>query len=310
MKSSFRIAALSLSILAASAPAAVFAGPTPKPPQKAPAHPEAKQPVSDGQAVLMLALLGGAGVIAGGIFVAKRMRPGGKGDGRPPEPILAERKHDWELRLTPEQESAMLQGVQAYRDGGHSLYLSHGDALITFYEPRMLVSLHRLTDAFLAAGAAAVTDPIAVVRGILDGFVASEPAGVLHLQKGWFGAPVDGLDHLKFTNLCYDALTRPQPYIEGSQGSSSDENSGALTLNVQIGGPMNTFCADLRRVLPVVQQGRQAQPSAPLIDLVRRALQAMCKGELPGGMWTRGAATDAEKELVVRMVATSAARAG
>ena len=119
-------------------------------------------------------------------------------------------------------------GLQAHRNGGHGLHLNHGDAHITSFEPRLLVWLHRLTDEVLAAGPGVVTDPVEALKGILDRFVASEPAGVLHLQKGWYTAPVDGLDHMKLTCLCHDTLTRPQPRIEGTQGSSADENSGAV----------------------------------------------------------------------------------
>lgn len=310
MRSLLRFATFSL-FLAASAPLTALAAPPSKPPQKPPTQTAGKEPMSDSQAVLILALLGGAALVGGVVFLVKRMGGGssaGKGDGRPPEPILPERKYDWELLLSPDQENALLRGVQAYRDGGHSLYLNHSDALITFYDPRMLVSVHRLTEVFLAAGAAAVADPVTAVKGILDGFVASEGPGVLHLRTGWYDAPIDGLDYRKFSDLCYDALTRPQPYLEGSQGSSADENSGSMTLNLQVGGPMNTVCVDLRRLLPATRQGRQAQPGAALIDLVRPVLQAMCKGEMPGAMWTRGSASDAEKDLIVRMVATSAQR--
>ena len=65
-----------------------------------------------------------------------------------------------------------------------------------------------------------------------------------------------------------------------------------MTLNLQVGGPMNTFCVDLRRaLLPAVRQARQAQPDAALIGL---ALEAM---RLPARMWTWGSASDAEKRL-------------
>jgi hypothetical protein len=232
----------------------------------------------------------------------------GKGDGRPPEPILPERTQDWEMRLSVEQENAMLRGIQAYRDSGHSLYLSHSDALIHFYEPRMLVSLHHLTDLFMAAGPAGLADPVGLMRSVLDGCVAAESPGVLHLRKDWYTSPIDGLDFLKFTNLCYDTLTCPQPYIEGTQGSSSDENSGNMTVKVEVGGPLNTFCVDLRRVLPLVQEARRMRPSDPLIELVRPVLQGMCRGDIPGGMWTRGGALEPERELVTRIVATSAPR--
>jgi len=303
MKLPLRFVSLCFLLLAAS-PLPAFGAP------KGSAKPD-KAPMSDGSAVGMLALLGLVAIGGGGVLVMRMRsgRKGGKGDGRAPEPILAQRKYDWELRLTPEQENAMLQGVQAYRDGGHSLYLSHSDGLITFYEPRMLVSLHRLTDAFLSAGPAAMTDPPGVVRNILGGLTTHESPGSLHLQKGWYAAPIDGLDHVKFTNLCYDALTRPKPYIEGTQGSSADENSGSMTLNVEVGGPMNTFCVDLRRVLLATHEARRARPTEPLIDLVRPVLQAMSRGAMPGAMWTRGGASGAEVDVVTRVVATSQARA-
>ena len=56
-------------------------------------------------------------------------------------------------------------------------------------------------------------------------------------------------------------------------------------------------------------QARAARPGDPLIELVRPVLRAMCRGEIPGGMWMRGAGTPAEIDLVERIVATSAPRA-
>jgi hypothetical protein len=212
------------------------------------------------------------------------------------------------MRLAEPQEAAMLRGLQAYRDGGHSLYLSQSDALIYSYEPTMLVSMHRVSEAFLAAGPGGETDPIGTMRSILDGFAASEGPGVLHTRKGWYAPPIDGLDHKRFSDVCYDGLTRPQPYIEGTQGSGADENNGWMYVKVEVGSPLNTFCVDVRRVLAPVQQARAAQPGAPLIELVRPVLQAMARGELAGGMWTRGSATPAEIDLVTRIVATSAVR--
>jgi len=317
LKRSLRCACLSLALAAGVAPAAAFAA-QPRPPagKKAPdaRAPAKKETMDDDTAVVMLVVLGALVVLGGGGVVAWKLLSAsgggsGKGDGRPPEPILPERKHDWEMRLAEPQEAAMLRGIQAYRDGGHSLYLSHGDALITFYDRRMLVSLHRVTDAFLAAGPAAEADPVGVMRSMLDGFAAAEGPGALHIQKGWYAPPIDGLDAQRFTDLCHDTLTRPQPYIEGTQGSSADEGSGSMTLNVEVGGPLNTLCVDLRRALGPVQQARAAQPGAPLIELLRPVLQAMARGELPGAMWTRGGATPAEIDLVTRVVATSAARA-
>jgi hypothetical protein len=81
-----------------------------------------------------------------------------------------------------------------------------------------------------------------------------------------------------------------------------------MTLNVQVGGPLNTFCVDLRRVVALVQQAHTARPSDPIAEMVRPVLQGMCRGEIAGGMWTRGGATPAEIDLVTRIVATAAPR--
>jgi hypothetical protein len=126
------------------------------------------------------------------------------------------------------------------------------------------------------------------MRSVLDGMAAAEGPGVLHTQKGWYAPPIDGLDNDKFTSVCFATLTRPQPYIEGTQGASSDDGNGNMTVNVEVGGPLNTLCIDLRRVLPLVHRARAAQPGAPLIEMVRPVLQGMARGEIPGGMWTRG----------------------
>jgi hypothetical protein len=318
MKTALRSVCLSLA-LAAGVPALALAGPTKPAPAKAPAKapatpaPAAKPPPADDNTGLIVgAVIGGVLLLGGGVFIATRLLSssgGGKGDGRPPEPLVAERKHDWELRLTAEQEAAMLRGIQAWRDAGHSLYLGHSDAILSVYEPAMLVSLHRLTDAFLAAGPQGMADPVGVMRGILDGFTAAESPGVLHLPMSWYTAPIDGLDNLKFMNLCYETLTNPQPYIEGSQGSYGDENKGCVTVNVQVDGPMNTICMDLGRVLGRVQEARQGNAAMPLIELVRPVLQAMARGQIPGATWTRGAGSPAEVDLVCRMVAAGAPRA-
>ena len=304
---------------AAPAPAA-----QPKPPagKKAPAaKPAPKKPKAptkkkkdeyDETSLIVLVLVGGIIVLGGGGLIAwKLLGSGGrkaKGDGRAAEPILAQRTFDWELRMTEPQEAAMLRGIQAYRDNGHSLYLSHDDALITHYEPTMLVSLHRVTDAFLSAGPAGESDPVGTVQRILDSFAATEGPGVLHTRKEWYMPPIDGLDHQGFTDVCYDTLANPQPYIEGSQGSSADENNGNVTLKIGNGGPVNTFCVDLGRVLGPVQEARTQQPSARLADLVRPVLMGMARGEVGGGMWTRGGASPPEVDLVCRMIAAGAPR--
>lgn len=303
-------------LVSLASPAVALAAPAAKP-SAAPAAPaskpaagdksdkaDKKEPMSDSSAILMLVGLGALGLIGGGIFVATKVM-GGK---REPDPIKPERTNDWELRLSEPQEAAMLKGVETYRDAGHSLYLSHSDAVIYFYGRRMIVSLHKMTDDFIAAGAAAQNDPIGVVKTILDGYAANESSGVLHLSDDWYATPFEGLDNQKFTDVCYDALTNPQPYIEGSQGSGSDEGSGNIYVKIDIAGPGNMFSVDLRRVLAAAHNARAAGRSEPLIDLVRPILSSMVRGEAPGGMWTRGGASEIEKDLVLRMIASSVVR--
>lgn len=283
-----------------------------KPPAKPANKPPPRKEEDDNTVYIIVGVIGGLVILGGGGLIVYKLvsssGSGGGGDGRPPEPILPQRKHDWELRMSEPQEAAMLRGIQAWRDSGHSLYLSHDDALITHYEPTMLVSLHRVTDAFLAAGHAAEQDATGTMRATFEAFAAAEGPGVLHTRKTWYMPAIDGLDHQAFTDLCYDTLTNPDPYVEGSQGSSADENNGHLTVKIAHGGPLNTFCVDLGRVLPLVQQARTGRPTGPLVELVRPVLRAMVRGEIPGGMWTRGGATPAEIDLVCRMIAAGKPR--
>jgi hypothetical protein len=282
--------------------------------KKAPAAKPAKKPKAptkgskneyDETSLVVVVIIGGVIVLVGGSLIAWRLlRSGGKAKGgSKEEPILPQRRFDWELRMTEPQEAALLRGVQAYRDNGHSLFFNHEEALITHYEPTMLVSLHRLTDAFLSADPTGQSDPVAVVQRILDGFAATEGPGVLHTRSEWYMPPIDNLDHQGFTDVCYDTLTNPEPYVEGSSGSYADENGGYLTVKIDNGGPLNTFCVDLGRVLGPVQEARAQQPSARLADLVRPVLGQMARGEKAGGMWTRGAASPPEVDLVCRMIA-------
>lgn len=286
--------------------------PDAKPPAKDPKAPAKKPPADDDNTLLIvLVVVGGVVVLGGGGLVVWKLvgsGGGGKGDGRAKEQLVAQRKHDWELRMTDVQEAALLRGIQAYEDSGHSLYLSHDDALITFYEPTMIVSLHRVTDAFLAAGPAAGADPVGFAKSTFDAFAAAEGPGVLHTRDGWYMPPIDNLDHNGFTDLCFDTLSNPQPYIEGSQGAYADENKGYIHVKLQADGPMNIFCADLGRVLALVHQARQSQPGAPLVNLVRPVLQGMARGEIAGGMWSRGAASPLELDLVCRFIAAGSPR--
>lgn len=294
-----------------SAPTTAPAKPAPAPAaaQGPAAQAPADAPTAEGggTGLIVLVAIGGL-VLLGGGFLAWRMVSGG-GGGRREDPLLPERKHDWELKLTEEQERALLKGIEAFRDGGQSLLFYHREAMIRFYGPNALVSMHKVSDAFLAAGPAGMADPAGTVRSLLQGLLAGESPGVLRLKDDWYAPPIDGLDNLQFTNLCYDVLTCPRPYLDGTQGSGCDEGTGVMELHLEVGAPLNTFCVDLSRVLAEVHKARAARPGDPLIELVRPVLRAMCRGEIPGGMWMRGAGTPAEIDLVERIVATSAPRA-
>jgi hypothetical protein len=295
------LAVLLVALSSVLATTALAAKPPPaKPPATTPApHKEA---MSDSAAIGIILLL----LVGGGIFVAVRLVGSKKkGDGRPKEPIAPLRTHDWELSMTEEQERALLRGVEAYRDAGHGLYFSHADAMIYCYEPPMLVSVHALAKGFLASGPAGMSDPIGTVGGLFRGYEAGTSEGALRTRKGWYTAPVDGADASKFASWCHDALTRPRPYIDGSQGSGSDENNGWVYAHLEVGGPKNTLFVDLGQVLAQLQQARASRPGDATFELLRPILSAMSQGRAPGATWSRGAATPAEAERLGQIIATA-----
>ncbi len=300
---SVRTVARALAFSALTTHAVSAAARPPQPPRPAPARHEA----SSSSAGVVVGLAAGLLVIGGlaltGVLLARRPRRA-RGDGRAPERLVAARTHDWEMVLDIERENALLRGVEAYRDAGHSLYLAASDAMLYLYEPRRIVSLYLLAHDFLGAGPAAVADPAAVVRRLLDSYVAAESAGVLHLQEGWYGAPVDGLDAAKFTSLCYDLLSQHRPDVSETHGSGSDDKSGLVYLHVAAGAPMNTFCVDLGRLLASVRAARLARPSAPLADLVRPLLLAMSQGQMLGAIWTREPVSASERAVLGRIAAS------
>ena len=63
--------------------------------------------------------------------------------------LRAERRHDWEKRLTEAQEEKLLSAIAAYKKSGHDLDLYHEGGKLDVYEPPMTASLYALTDAFL-----------------------------------------------------------------------------------------------------------------------------------------------------------------
>jgi hypothetical protein len=311
---------------AAKPPASAAAPPTapPAPPPAAqappPARPAPPAPASSGApdstksddkggigttiaALFILGLLIAVAVGIAAVFFRIRARlRAGKGDGRPLEPLVAERRYDWEMRLSPEQENALLRGLDVVHAGGQSMYVSMSDGVMYLYSPRRIVSLYRLGQEFVGRGPAALTDPAGVVKELIASFNASESPGVLHLNEGWYRTPVDGLDADKFTSLCADILTRYVPGLPSNAGSGSDDKVGSIYVHLELDAPKNTLSIDLGRLLPSIVAARQSGRTESLGALVRPVLVAMSQGQMPGAMWVREPVTDAERQMVEQTV--------
>jgi hypothetical protein len=139
----------------------------------------------------------------------------------------AERKWDWELRLTPEAETAFMEGLRAYHDAGNALDLAAEQGVLTAYAPPRLISLSLLADAFAELGDAAMHDPHDTVAAMMAGFASAERPGVLHLREEWMAGEVDGMDGAAFADAVREIVRG-----EGIRAWPGGDGIGALQLRV------------------------------------------------------------------------------
>ncbi len=197
--------------------------------------------------------------------------------------LHAERRHDWEKRLTEEQEERLIEGIVAFKKAGHDLDLYHEGGKLDVYEPPMTVSLYALTDAFHREGDA---------KKVLEHWAASEGAA-LHLSR-----------EPKATTLVRHIdtlLESARADVNGLEHSTTDELRGSLELGVRAaGGPMNLVAIDLARIAEEVQKERETNERAPFSEVVRNQLKAALQRDSGGVLWMR--APTAEERAVARRV--------
>jgi hypothetical protein len=196
--------------------------------------------------------------------------------------LRAERKHDWEKRLTEEQEEALIAGIAAFKKAGHDLDLYHEGGKLDVYEPPMTVSLYALTDAFQKEGDA---------KKVLERWLTSEE-GALHYSREPNATTL--VRHIE------TLLESARADVDGLEHSTADELRGSLELGVRAGGVMNLVAIDLARIAAEVKKEREQNERAPFGELVRAKLKAAIARDNEGVLWMR--APTAEERSVARRV--------
>ncbi|WP_143229821.1 hypothetical protein [Actinophytocola xanthii] len=148
-----------------------------------------------------------------------------------------EQKWAWQLTMTPEQEKALMAGLEAF-DDDEGCYPMREEGVLRVYDPMMLISLFSLAEQFVAMGPAAMRDPARAVRELVTRAAQSEVDGVLHLSGQWLGDTdtVDGMDKYEFTDALM-AATHAQGVDCEFAGGFADENRGFATMGVLARSP-------------------------------------------------------------------------
>jgi hypothetical protein len=194
--------------------------------------------------------------------------------------LRAERRHDWEKRLTEEQEEKLISAIAAYKKSGHDLDLYHEGGKLDVYEPPMTASLYALTDAFLKG-----TDVAAFFEG---------STGVLKFSREPNASTL--IRHIE------TVLESARADVNGLEHSTTDEMRGSLELGVKAGsGAMNLVTIDLASVGEEVKKEREANERAPLGELVRNALKARIARDTDGVLWMRAPTAD-ERSVARRVI--------
>ncbi len=200
------------------------------------------------------------------------------------EKLRAERKHDWEKRLTEQDEEKLLEGVMRYRAQNHDLILYHEGAKIDVYEPPMVVSLYALADAFQKSGDAANT---------LEDWTHKEvPGAVLHLSGSYSDAN-------NLAQLTHDLVANMQGEVSGIEHLGKDELRGVVEFGVQAGGAMNIVAIDLGRIAAEVKRRREEDERLTIPTIVREAVRGAISRNEDGSLWMRPP-TEEERSILRR----------
>jgi hypothetical protein len=188
--------------------------------------------------MIWLLLIAGAVVLIGIVWLVMR-RGGSVSDA---ERFAVSRRWGWELALTEAEETALMQGLRAYYDAGHSLFIQGEYGVLRVYAPQALVSLHLLGERFRAMGAGAIEQPAPAVQRLMERLTAAEEPGVLHLAPAWLDGTVDGMDRIKFV----DAVREVGAPVGTPEivGWFSDEESGYMEVVVLDRKPAELVAAE------------------------------------------------------------------
>lgn len=214
------------------------------------------------------------------------------------EDFAVQRKWEWEVQLTVEQEKALMEGLQSYhksKDGPIAVHSEHAE--VTLFAPYTVISLYLLAQRFVALGPDAVSHPMSSVGRLLDECADKEQPGVLHLRHDWFpDEGVDGLDTTAFADLVMDVLMN-HPDRRVTRASWNGDGLVEAVVDADQNQDTNRLAVDLARVLEQYGAARQAQPQTPPLDLLRTILPGMVASEVPGVLWIRPASDDERKIL-------------
>jgi hypothetical protein len=200
------------------------------------------------------------------------------------EKLRAERRHDWETRISEQDEEKLLEGVTRFRGSNHDLILYHEGGKIDVYEPPMVVSLYALTDAMQKGSD--------VARTLEDWTKNEVPGAVLHLSAGY-------QDANNLAQLAHDMIATAQSEVSGIEHVGKDEHRGVVDFGVVAGGALNIVAIDLSRIAAEVKRRREEDERATVPNIVREALRAAIARNENGSLWMRSP-TDEERGVLRR----------
>jgi hypothetical protein len=245
-------------------------------------------------------------------FVALRVVQGSQEKKWAAEKFVPRRKWGWEKALGDAEEIALLQGLEAYEKAGARFNIGDRDGLLSLYGDRPArVSLFLLGERFKALGPAALGDPAGAVKGLIDGFLAREEPGVLHLRPEWFPeGGVDGWNNDQLTEEARKVLDSGSAAgLQGLHGWYSDENVGVIHLGILARpGPelsalrdagkfeelqaaetlyVNHLVVDLARTIDRHRALRGERPELAPPAALKIALVEIVNAKAPGATWSR-----------------------
>jgi hypothetical protein len=201
--------------------------------------------------IVIIALLAGVAWFVKEIVWRVKRDLASQGETAPAEPLTADqrsetakqyqpqRKYDWELQMSAEHETELLQALCAIDiDDRVSMYLDFQEGVITLYEPPQVVALQKLATDWLArrSQATSATGSKEIVTQLFKHYGQQSQQGVLHLSNSWsdgYRRLYPQLDSNQLANTIY--ASHEHWLSEVRTGSStSQESTGCAMFSVRV----------------------------------------------------------------------------